>query len=82
MSSAASAFLPSCFRRGNNHAVEKVFRSIASHSHGAYHRFDTGAARQLADLLRAVAVFAVGGTAALEVSKDAAAVKLLGQLRS
>ena len=36
---------------------------------------------QLGELLKAVAVFAVGGVAALEASKDAGAVKLLSQLR-
>ena len=39
------------------------------------------AAKQLGELLRAVAVFATGGMAALEKHKDAAAVKLLGQLK-
>jgi hypothetical protein len=38
------------------------------------------AARQLAELLKAVAVFAVGGIAALAARKDAGAVKLLAQI--
>ena len=48
---------------------------------GAYCRFDPGSARQLAELLRAVAVYAAGGMVALESRTDAGAVKLLGQLR-
>jgi len=36
-------------------------RNIATLTRGAYCRFDPGAARQLAELLRAVAVFTVGG---------------------
>jgi hypothetical protein len=69
------------FQEGNEKRVEQVFRDIASLSHGAYGRFDEGAARQLAELLRAVAAFAVGGLAALTGRKDEASVKLLGQLR-
>jgi len=69
------------FQEGNNHAVERVFRAIAQASHGAYCGFDEGSAKQLGELLKAVAVFAVGGRAALETSKDAGAIKLLGQMR-
>jgi hypothetical protein len=43
------------FPEGNNREVERVFREIARLTHGAYCRFDRGAARQLAELLRAVA---------------------------
>ena len=69
------------FQEGNNREVEQVFRDIARLTHGAYCRFDPGAARQLAKLLRAVAVYAAGGMAALESRTDAGAIKLLGQLR-
>jgi hypothetical protein len=69
------------FQEGNNRTVERVFREIARLSNGAYCRFDEGSAKQLGELLKAVAVFAVGGVAALEASKDAGAIKLLGQLR-
>jgi len=69
------------FQEGNNRAVERVFRAIAQASHGAYCGFDEGSAKQLGELLKAVAVFAVGGRAALETSKDAGAIKLLGQMR-
>jgi hypothetical protein len=69
------------FQEGYDREVEQVFRKIAQLTHGAYCRFDPGAARQLGELLRAVAVFAVGGTPALDARQDAAAIKLLGQLR-
>src|SRR5215813_3671854 len=77
---AVSACPPSCSRR-----VEIVwsnsFQDIARLTHGAYCRFDPGAARQLAELLRAVAVFAAGGLTALANQHNAGAVKLLSQLR-
>jgi hypothetical protein len=69
------------FQEGRDRAVEKVFRQIASCSHGAYCRFDAGAAKQLAELLRAVALFAVGGVKALEGRDDVGSVRLLGQLK-
>jgi len=68
-------------QEGHDRRVERVFREIARLTHGAHCRFDSGAARQLAELLRAVAVFATGGVAALAGRKDVGAVKLLGQLR-
>jgi hypothetical protein len=69
------------FQEGNRRDIEQVFRAIAQASHGAYCRFDQGSAKQLSELLKAVAVFAVGGLAALETSKEAGAIKLLGQMR-
>lgn len=69
------------FQEGGDREVEQVFREIARLTHGAYCRFDPGAARQLAELLRAVAVFAAGGIAALADQRNAGAIKLLGQLR-
>jgi hypothetical protein len=69
------------FQEGDDREVEHVFREIARLTHRAYCRFDPGAARQLAELLRAVAVFATGGMAALAARKDAGAVKLLSQLK-
>ena len=61
--------------------VEQTFQDIARLTHGAYCRFDPGAARQLAELLRAVAVYASGGMTALAARQDAGAIKLLSQLR-
>jgi hypothetical protein len=75
----APAFM---FQEGDDRSVEQVFREIASVTKGAYCRFDPGAARQLAELLKAVAIFAVGGIAALGARKDVGAVKLLAQMRS
>ena len=69
------------FQEGSDDAVERVFRTIARLTHGAYCRFDPGAARQLAELLRAVAVFAAGGMPALAAQHNASAIKLLGQLK-
>jgi hypothetical protein len=69
------------FQEGDDRKVEQVFREITSVTKGAYCRFDPGAARQLAELLRAVAVFATSGVAALAARSDASAVKLLGQLK-
>jgi hypothetical protein len=69
------------FQEGAEPEVEHTFKEITQLTHGAYCRFDAGAARQLAELLKAVAVYATGLTA-LAARKDAGAVKLLGQLRS
>jgi hypothetical protein len=69
------------FQEGHNQKAEQIFREIAQLTHGAHCRFHLGAARQLAELLRAVALFAVGGTPALAGRQDAGAAKLLGQLR-
>jgi hypothetical protein len=69
------------FQEGDDRKVEQVFREIAKVTRGAYCRFDPGAARQLAELLKAVAVYATGGLTALAARQDAGAVKLLGQLR-
>ena len=69
------------FQEGDAGPVERVFREIARLTGGAYCRFDSGSAAQLGQLLKAVAVFAVGGRAALAASKDASAIKLLSQLK-
>jgi hypothetical protein len=69
------------FQEGDDPEVEKVFREIARVTRGAYCRFDPGAAHQLGELLKAVAVLVTGGMEALTARKDAGAIKLLGQLR-
>jgi hypothetical protein len=69
------------FQEGRDREVEHTFRNIAQLTHGAYCRFDPGAARELGALLRAVAVYAVGGTQALAARGDAGAIKLLSQMR-
>ena len=69
------------FQEGHDREAEHAFRTIASSTRGAYCRFDPGAARQLAELLRAVAVYAAGGMTALAARRDAGAVKLLSQMK-
>jgi hypothetical protein len=69
------------FQEGREPSAEKAFRKIAEWSGGAYGRFDAGASKQLGELLRAAAAFAVGGVTALEGRKDAGARLLLGQLK-
>jgi hypothetical protein len=69
------------FQEGDDDEVEETFREIARLTHGAYSRFDLGAAKQLAELLRAVAAFAAGGIKALAGRKDASAALLLEQMR-
>ena len=54
------------FHEGNDAAAERTFREVARLSGGAYCRFDASSARQLRDLLSAVAVYAAGGRNALE----------------
>jgi hypothetical protein len=62
--------------------VETVFREIARLTNGAWARFDAGAAAKLAELLQAVAAFAVGGVNALADLRSESARKLLGQIRN
>jgi hypothetical protein len=69
------------FQEGNDAGVEQVFRGIARRTNGAYCRFDTGAADQLRELLRAVAAYAAGGMTALAARQDAGAIKLLEQMK-
>jgi len=72
------------FQEGHDTVAEQAFREIARLSHGAYCRFNMGAAHELAELLRAVAAYAAGGIKALSDLKarhNASAVKLLEQLR-
>ena len=49
------------FQEGGDAIAENAYREIARLSHGAYCRFDTGAAHELGELLRAVAAYAAGG---------------------
>lgn len=53
------------FHEGGDPAVRRVFEEVARLSGGAYCPFDMGSARQLMELLRAVAVYAAGGQQAL-----------------
>ena len=72
------------FQEGHDPVAEQAFREIARLTRGAYCRFDPGAAHQLAELLRAVAVYAAGGMRRSPTSRRATrrgAVKLLAQMR-
>ena len=72
------------FQEGSDPVAESGYREIASLSRGAYCRFDTGSARELGDLLRAVAAYAAGGIRALSdlsARKAGAARMLLAQLK-
>ena len=70
------------FQEGDDPTAEQAFREIARLTHGAYCRFDSGAAHQLAELLRAVAAYAAGGVEALAaIQHSAGAARLLLQLK-
>ena len=72
------------FQEGHDQRAERAFKEIARLSRGAHCRFDTGSARQLRELLTAVAVYAIGGRKALQdyraSTQSAAALRLLEQL--
>jgi hypothetical protein len=72
------------FHEGREAKAERTFREIARLSRGAYCPFDAGSARQLRELLTAVAVYATGGRKALkdfsDETKSGAALRLLQQL--
>jgi len=53
------------FQEGYDPIAEQAFREIPRLTGGAYCRFDSASARQLRDLLSAVAVYAAGGRPAL-----------------
>ncbi len=53
------------FQEGHDSIAEQAFREIARLTRGAYCRFDRSSARQLRELLSAVAVYAAGGRQAL-----------------
>jgi hypothetical protein len=53
------------FQEGTDETAARAYKEIARLTKGAYCRFDRGSARQLRDLLTAVAVYAAGGRKAL-----------------
>jgi hypothetical protein len=69
------------FQEGRDPQVERGFREIARLSNGAYARFDIKAAGELAQLLRAAAIYAAGGLKALASSGSTGGRLLLEQLR-
>jgi hypothetical protein len=54
------------FHEGGEPLARRTFEQVARLSRGAYCPFDANSARQLKDLLSAVAVYAAGGHRALE----------------
>ncbi len=73
------------FQEGHDAVAENTYREIARLSRGAYCRFDTGAAHELRELLRAVAAYAAGGIKALtdlSAKQAGGARKLLAQLKT
>ncbi len=72
------------FHEGRDAKAARAFKEIARLSRGAYVPFDEGSARQLRELLTAVAVYASGGRKALQNFSDKtrsrAALRLLEQL--
>ena len=72
------------FQEGKDAVAENAYREIARLSRGAYCCFDTGAAHELGELLRAVAAYAAGGIKALSdlsARKAGPARMLLAQLK-
>ncbi len=68
------------FQEGDDSAARSAFRDIARLTKGAWCRFDRGSAKQLRELLTAVAVYAAGGRkalAALSAGRDGAGARLL-----
>ncbi len=68
------------FQEGVQPEVAFGFRQLAQLSGGAYAPFDTASGAALRELLRAVAVFAAGGRAALARLPGATAARIAGQL--
>jgi hypothetical protein len=69
------------FQEGADPEVARVFAEMARLTKGAHCKFSSGSARELAELLRAVAAFAVGGLQALSDQRTDSARKLLGQMK-
>jgi len=68
------------FQEGRDPIAEQAFRQIARLTRGAWCAFDQGSADQLRALLRAVAVYASGGRAALQqlsTTKEGSGARLL-----
>jgi hypothetical protein len=72
------------FQEGHDAKAGRAFKEIARLTRGAHCRFDAGSARQLRELLKAVAVYAAGGRKALAdfraATRSGAAMRLLEQL--
>lgn len=69
------------FQEGDDPHASRTFAKMSRLTHGAHCRFDSGAAKQLGELLRAVTALATGGTKALQDLNTAGARLLLGQMK-
>jgi hypothetical protein len=72
------------FHEGGEPVARRAFEQIAQLTGGAYCPFDAGSARQLKELLSAVAVYAAGGRPALEdmgAKRGGAALLITHQLK-
>jgi hypothetical protein len=69
------------FQEGHDHAVESVYRQMARLTGGAYFRLGPDSARELAELLGAIAIYAKGGLKALSTSSRHEARMLLERLK-
>jgi hypothetical protein len=68
------------FQESDDPHASRTFAEMARLSGGAHRHFDAGAARELGELLRAVAAFATGGVKALQDLNTDSARRLLTQL--
>jgi hypothetical protein len=69
------------FQEGSNEYVAGIYAELACITGGVFCKFNAGAARRLADLLKAVAAFAAGGVRALADQRTEAARLLLTQIK-
>ena len=69
------------FQEGHDETAEKGFREMARLTGGAYFRLGPDSAKELAELLGAVAIYARGGLKALSNSDRHEAHLLLEQIK-
>lgn len=69
------------FQEGHDATTESSFREIARLTQGAYMRLNSNSAKELEELLSAVAAFANGGLAALQNHRGKSTQFLLQQLK-
>lgn len=69
------------FQEGHDPVAEKAFREVARLTNGAFFRLGPDSARELADLLGAIAVYASGGQKALESYSGSGAKLLIGRMK-
>lgn len=69
------------FQEGDDRPTERAFREIARLTQGAYFKLGPDSAKELSDLLAAIAVYVRGGLKALEASSQHRAQMLLKQLK-